>query len=865
MADDKNKKIIEGFDEALSSLQDKLGNIASLLGADMRKKLSDLTTDAGDFVDKFAKGQNITKGLGEKLKSVQKDINKLSLDRLKLENDLAKAEQNRNSKQANKIRDQLLSNKLATQQLDDTTTTLSKLKQTAEEEEKITAEKEKQEGLAGSLKKAFEENFKITVKQVKEMFTLTGMIDMMVKGLITANNNSVWISKNLGYSAAGADLLTDKMQLMSLASNDTNMTLKNSAEAMAQLATATGGVFEPTEDILNTQIMLTKQLGLSGEEAAGIYKFSVLTGKSSEKVNDEMLAAFANTRNLVKGSANFKETMAAASKVSGQLAINFKNNAASITSAVVQAQALGTTLEQTKTQGRQLLDFESSIENELKAELLTGQSMNLERARAAALQGDQVTVMKELNNQGMTLEKFSSMNVLAQESFAKAIGLSADELSNQLNKQKMATEQGKSLAELNAEDLKAAEKRKTIQDKFNNMMEKLMDIVGSIGTLFSPLIEAITWIADHSIVVYGLLAGWLFLGKGIASTFKGIVGSVKSIGSGIKDKVMGGGKAAVTPAAPAAVTPAAPAAGKGGGMLSSLKGISTTDMIKGAAAILILSAALFVAAKAFQEFATVKWPDVVLGGIALVGLAIIAKSLGNSAPAIIEGAIAIGILGIALIPLAYALNLAAPAIEAFGNVILKVFTGIGIVIKSAAEGISTIFTSLTNVDVSKLLAIGPALIMVGLGLASLGAGGVIGAIGSFLGGDPIAKIERLAAAGSGLQAAATGLQGVAIALTQVATALAAIDISKLNALDNFASNRSTESVVGGITSFLTAPIKAIGSMAEGAGGGTDNTEMVKAINEVRDAVNKLYAKDTSIHMDGKKVGTTLSQNSHKVA
>jgi hypothetical protein len=323
------------------------------------------------------------------------------------------------------------------------------------------------------------------------------------------------------------------------------------------------------------------------------------------------------------------------------------------------------------------------------------------------------------------------------------------------------------------------------------------------------------------------------------------------------NKVMGKGGAAAA-AAPAA----APAAGKGGGMLSSLKGISATDMIKGAAAILILAAALWVAAKAFQEFATVKWPDVVLGGIALVGLAIIAKSLGNSAPAIIEGAIAIGILGIALIPLAYALNLAAPAIEAFGNVISKVFTGLATVITAAAGGIATIFGSLANVDVTKLLAIGPALMMVGLGLASLGVGGVIGAIGGLLSGDPIKKIERLAAAGDGLQKASTGLQAMAGALTQVSSALSSIDVSKLEALDKFASNRSTESVIGGITSFLTAPIKAIGSMVEGAGGAGGNTEMVKAINEVRDAVNKLYAKDQSIYLDGKKVGTTLTQGSY---
>ena len=835
MADDK-KKIVEGFDEALGSLQDKLGNIASLLGADMRKKLSDLTADAGDFIDKFSKGQNVTKGLEEKLKSVQKDINKLALDRLKLENDLAKAEQSRNSKQANKLRDQLLSNKLATQQLENTTTLLSKIKQQSEEEEKVTEEKKKQNSLGQSLKKAFEDNFGITVKQVTVMFTLTGMINMMVKGLKTSNENSVWISKNLGYGAVRANMMTLEMQAMSLAADGTNITLKNAHEAMVQIAAATGGVAEFTGDQLKTQIMLTKQLGLSADEAAGVYKFSVLTGKSSEKTNDEMVEAFARTRNMVKGSANFKETMAATAKVSGQLAANFKNNAAAITSAVVQAQALGTTLEAAQQQGRKLLDFESSISNELEAELMTGQQMNLERARAAALQGDQVTVMKELNNQGMTLEKFQNMNVLAQESFAKALGLSADELSNQLNKQKIAKEQGKSLAELNAEELKAAEKRKTIQDRFNNMMEKLMDIVGSIGTLFMPIVGAITWVLDHSIVVYALLGGWLARTLLIGSGFKGILGSIKSIGTGIGNKILGKG------AAPAAApSPAAGGAGAGAG--GFMKGVSATDMIKGAAAILILSAALFVAAKAFQEFAKVTWESVAKGGVALLGLAGIAMLLGKAIGPILEGAVAIGILGAALIPFAFALNLAAPGIKAFG------------------DSIATIFSSLQNVDVSKLLAIGPALTMIGFGLASLGAGGVINAIGSFLGGDPIKKIERLALAGDGLQKAATGLQGVANALTQVSTALTGIDVSKLEALSEFAESNAEAGIINAIAS----PIKAIGNLIEGAGKSTDNTEMIKAINEVRDAVNKLYAKDSSIHMDGKKVGTTLTQGSHKVA
>jgi hypothetical protein len=52
---------------------------------------------------------------------------------------------------------------------------------------------------------------------------------------------------------------------------------------------------------------------------------------------------------------------------------------------------------------------------------------------------------------------------------------------------------------------------------------------------------------------------------------------------------------------------------------------------------------------------------------------------------------------------------------------------------------------------------------------------------------------------------------------------------------------------------------------KGGGGNIDLTPMINAINATTAAVNRLYSKDSSVHMDGKKVGTTLSQNSHKVA
>jgi hypothetical protein len=408
-------------------------------------------------------------------------------------------------------------------------------KQLDEEIDKIKEakqQKQQQEALE-VLKKQFRAD------EIKEMFTIAGLLKIMLDAALKFNEISVQTGKSLGYGADQADRVTTNLVDIAQHSSNLNVTLKNLGEAMGQLNVAMGGVAEYSADALETQVMLTKQFGLTGDEAAGIYKFATLTGKASSQINDEMVGAFVATRNATKGSADFKATMAEVAKVSGQLAINFKNNPAEITKAVVQAQALGTTLEKAKDQGKQLLNFESSIEDELKAELLTGQAMNLERARAAALQGDQVTVMKELANQGMTLNKFQNMNVIAQESYAKAIGLSADELSEQLRKQKIAQEQGKSLAEITKEEALEAEKRQNIQDKFNTAIDKLKDVIGNLVAgplamfleglsaalnIIGYIVKPIQWIADMAGWIGKTFSSWAAALGPVGIVLKGIAG-----------------------------------------------------------------------------------------------------------------------------------------------------------------------------------------------------------------------------------------------------------------------------------------------------------------------------------------------------
>lgn len=558
----------------IRELQEKLGDLRSI-ASDVGTSLRD--TFKGDNV-KALKGElnssllifnKINNALGNtslildkvakkeiSRKNLAKEINELVKLEAKIEAEINKANQakNLNNKKAQKAQKELLF-QLGEQK--------RAIQDQRKEIEEATKSYKGQNSVVGSLQKKWED--------IEESFTRAGMQLFVWKAILDAalnfNKISTNIGKNLGYSASQADKITNDIVNAARGSENLNFNLKNAGEAANELNIALGGVAVYSADALETQIMLTKQLGLTGEEAAGIYKFSLLTAKSSAQINDEMVGAFTATRNTVKGSADFKKTMAEVAKISGQLAANFKNNPADLTKAVVQAQALGTTLAQTKDQGKQLLDFESSIESELKAELLTGQAMNLERARAAALQGDQVTVMKELANQGMTLNKFQNMNVIAQESFAKALGLTADQLADQLTKQKIAKEQGKSLAQITKEEALEAEKRQNIQDRFNAAMDKLKDIIGGIvagplGMMLSILSDALGLISSIvsgiqavmgsglTKVLLGTLTG-AAVGGPVGALIGGLAGAASAI---IADDMVGyGARTLVTPSGPVAL------------------------------------------------------------------------------------------------------------------------------------------------------------------------------------------------------------------------------------------------------------------------------------------------------------------------
>jgi len=385
------------------------------------------------------------------------------------------------------------------------------------------------------------------------------------------NVETVKIQRGLGLSYKEAEKMNFELEHMAIHMGKTH---KDVLAANSEINGFLGTSVLLSEKQLKDQVLLTKNAGVEADVREGIFKFSQLTGKTQEQIFDSI-----GKQN--KGVLSNKKVLAEVAKTSGQLAAQYKNNPDLIGKAVVQAQKLGMTLEQTKKISSSLLNFEDSIAAEMEAELLTGQDLNLERARGLALQGDTAGAAEELmKNLGPNgLAKFQNMNVIQQEAYARALGMSADELGDSLVKQKQLASIDKDQAAalkkrvqelknegqiekanqleklgLKGEDVKLSEQQldanERLTEEFENVKQSFMKfLVGPVSTAMNFFLNTIKTIND-SPILKGLVAatglavtaaGILTVGRSIASAFSKPKPTGKSNDPISVDVVGGGG------------------------------------------------------------------------------------------------------------------------------------------------------------------------------------------------------------------------------------------------------------------------------------------------------------------------------------
>jgi hypothetical protein len=709
----------------------------------------------------------------------------------------------------------------------------------------IAAEMKGEKGLVGGLKAAG-----------AGMKGLLNMAPMFMKALAIGGLLSIvsFIAESFGkvdeeVSKLGQDLGISKHEAIELHHAATDVAGEmgivgvNAAEVAKGVQTASeimGGLDiaskfaagdEKAKQLVKDTTVLSEKFGLSSDEIKNINDLATMSGKSMGQ-----LTAEATTLN--KGLMTSKESLKLLSKVPKEVAVGFKGGTQELIKAAAKAKLLGMELKQVQDIGMGMLDIESSLEKEMEARVLTGKNLNLDAARAYALQGDVASLQDELLRQAGSLKEFQAMGPLQQKSMADAMGMTVEQMTTMLTNAEKLKELGiddakmKKLQEMNAEELnkelakggsqaykdyvrnlakekeseetkkKLADAMTKIQEKLAKMITPLIEMADKFLSVVdsAKLLEPILWTVAG---LLGLIAT-VYIGKkikdgiglvkdgfgaikdGASKLFDYIKGPGSEVMDELADKAGGiaekvGDKAedavsSLTEKAQEAATEKVSEAGedvasnladkakdsvtdkatgllsdkaddlvsdgadalssteaaspkKGGGISEFFEKLDAKKMLQGAAALLVVAAALWVTAKALQEFATVNIEDMGKAGLALLGLTVVLFAISKMKGSLIEG-------GIALIAMAGALYILGGALQMFENIKLETLgiAAIALVgLTAAVLGLGAIISSgvggaLFAAGIVGFIALGAALVVLGAGLLVVASAIALGSV-----------------------------------------------------------------------------------------------------------------------------------------
>jgi hypothetical protein len=335
---------------------------------------------------------------------------------------------------------------------------------------------------------------------------------------------------------------------------------------ITELKNEFGDIANISKDTVKALTVLNSNFGIANEDATEfVSQLEAMTGLSEQTATNYAIQV-TNVAKLAKVAPSkvFKDIAEAAKDSAEYFGTGFDNMAKT----AIEARRLGTTLKEVMGVSEQLLDFEGSIEQELKANAFAQGQFNLTQARALAATKDYSGALDEVLDQMERGRRFADKDLWTQKELAKTVGSTPAVIQKLIHQREklahlgddektlalQAIENGLDITNASKEDLQLAiSKLKTEQE----MQGQLTKIINSfkgigmvIGTAVLPLIQAMVM----------ALEPFAMLINGIATTF----GKIGNVLSGVSKSLFG-------------------ATEFGRGFFKVLKGIATMALIAGSA------------------------------------------------------------------------------------------------------------------------------------------------------------------------------------------------------------------------------------------------------------------------------------------
>ena len=355
------------------------------------------------------------------------------------------------------------------------------------------------------------------------------------KALLEGSSRAAKLQKELTISKGAAEGLKNELALAATASGSNFITSEKLTKSYLEMTKYIGqSAHILGNEALVSATYLTEKLHLSGEAAGQLVTMTRLTGRSTEDTFKNMGKVLTNFNKTNKTAFNLKDLMEAVGSASKATVLTLGKSPEALLKAAAAAKKVGLNLGDVEKVADSLLDFESSIENELQAQLLTGNALNLNKAREMAMMGDMEGLAKEIGNQEAIKNAFATKNVIAQKAAAQALGMSREELAKMTYQQELNTMGAEKFKAKYGEVAYESAKAQSAQDKFSDAIAKMQSILGDVIGAFSPLIDGVAYLVSIPVVPYIMAA--VVASKalfGIGNPFKGLITGVKAAKEGL--------------------------------------------------------------------------------------------------------------------------------------------------------------------------------------------------------------------------------------------------------------------------------------------------------------------------------------------
>jgi hypothetical protein len=621
------------------------------------------------------------------------------------------------------------------------------------------------------------------------------LLSRSVDRFIELDNAALKFRESTGFLSSQTKDVENNIRVASRDLSQFGVTAEVAGESAEKLANAFGDVSIANKDNIEYVALMKQNLGIAAEDSVNVLQSFMGIGAMSPQIARETAGAAAS---LAKAAGvPFGMIMKDVSKPSSEVRALLRGSVDALIKGAIEAKRLGTSLELVGKAAAGMLDFQTSISDEMEASVLFGKDINLQRARELSYAGDLKGFAKEQSRLLKEAGDVSKMDYFQRMGIAKALGMTVEEMDKMNAKQqelnKLRIDDPETYARYTAnldtmdktnESLSEKYQKEMKSQQLANQQQKLLASINSImvelGEVVLPLLSAFISIATVLLKISGiitkfvlyplrliydetnkwlnsvkpgidifqeighwiqkvvdLMEEWKKTTLGLAIGFYGLVYMFRSIGIGnilmrtilfpllplkfILQKTIGSafkagmdvagetvataGKKIASNMASSAVgaAPTTPSAGPAG-FMNSMKGINPATVLSLGAALIMFAGAMYILAKAGQEFNTVDWSSLGKMGVILAVLGLTIAGLMYTG--VLETAAGgIALLGLAFIPFAISAMAAGKAMQMFGQGIESIGTGI----KDIAANISALAslddTLLIFKDVSLILGI----------------------------------------------------------------------------------------------------------------------------------------------------------------